>query len=91
MLIDQLEDLKAKIPDDQQPKEVRRTFRERLQQTLLNAFHLTQDMINLSKQEKKALDNYLYANYLIIQCKQAAVRVSPQTWEAIEARMLLVF
>ncbi|MCC5629391.1 hypothetical protein LC613_15480 [Nostoc sphaeroides CHAB 2801] len=47
-------------------------------------------MINLFKEEAKALENYLYANYLIIQCKQAAVRVSPQTWEAIEARMLLV-
>ncbi|MHC5721091.1 MAG: hypothetical protein ACYTX0_55995 [Nostoc sp.] len=26
----------------------------------------------------------------MIQCKQAAVRVLPTTWEAIEARMLLV-
>jgi hypothetical protein len=47
-------------------------------------------MINLSQEEIKALDNYLYANHLIIQCKEAAVRVSPTTWEAIEARMLLV-
>ncbi|MBH8563578.1 NACHT domain-containing protein [Nostoc sp. CENA67] len=91
MLIDQLEDLKAKIPDDQQSKEVRQAFRKHLQQTLLNAFHLTQDMVNFSKEEAEALNNYLYANHLIIQCKQAAVRVSPQTWEAIEPRMLLVF
>jgi hypothetical protein len=47
-------------------------------------------MVNLSEEEIKDLDKYLYANYLIIQCKEAAVRVSPTTWEGIEARMLLV-
>ncbi|MFN6518487.1 MAG: NACHT domain-containing protein [Nostoc sp. CreGUA01] len=46
--------------------------------------------LHLSLEEAKALGDYLYANHLIIQCKQAAVRVSPQTWETIEARMLLV-
>ncbi|WP_292711099.1 MULTISPECIES: hypothetical protein [unclassified Nostoc] len=90
MLIAQLEALKATLPDDKQPKEVHRAFAKRLQETLLNAFHLTPEMINLSEEEAKALGDYLYANHLIIQCKQAAVRVSPQTWEAIEARMLLV-
>ncbi|MBO1347094.1 MAG: hypothetical protein EBE86_006725 [Hormoscilla sp. GUM202] len=57
-------------------------------QALLDAFHLTDEMFNLSQTEAKALENYLYANDLIIQCKKAAVRVSPQTWEAIEHRML---
>ncbi len=61
-----------------------------LHENCCNAFNLSPQMINLFKEEAKALENYLYANYLIIQCKQAAVRVSPQTWEAIEARMLLV-
>jgi hypothetical protein len=90
VLIARLEALRAKVPDDQQPQEARRVFAERLQETLLNAFNLTSEMVNLSKEEAEALGDYLYANHLIIQCKQAAVRVSPQTWEAIEARMLLV-
>ncbi|MEH1891372.1 MAG: NACHT domain-containing protein [Nostoc sp.] len=90
VLIAQLEALKARIPDDKQPREVRLAFAKDLQETLLNAFNLTLEMIDLSEAEAKALGDYLYANYLIIQCKQAAVRVSPQTWEAIEARMLLV-
>lgn len=85
-----MEELKAKIPDDKQLKQVHQPFGECLQQALLNAFNLTTKMIDLSEEEAKALENYLYANHLIIQCKQAAVRVSPQTWEAIEARMLLV-
>lgn len=89
VLIDQLEKLKAKIPDDKQLKQVHQAFGQYLQQTLLNAFNLTSEMVSLSKEEVEALGDYLYANYLIIQCKQAAVRVSPQTWEAIEARMLL--
>ena len=85
-----MEVLKVKAPDEQKSQEVLGAFVKRLQQTLLNAFNLTQEMVNLSEEEAKALGDYLYANYLIIQCKQAAVRVSPQTWEAIEARMLLV-
>ncbi|MEH1838344.1 MAG: NACHT domain-containing protein [Nostoc sp.] len=89
-LVAKLKALKAKIPDDKQPTEARLAFAKQLQQTLLNAFNLTQEMVNFSKEEAKALENYLYATHLIIQCKQAAVRVSPQTWEAIEARMLLV-
>ena len=64
-------------------------FAKKLIETLLNGFNLTPEMVNLSDEEIKALDNYLYANYLIIQCKEAAVRVSPATWEAIEGRMLL--
>ena len=90
VLLAQLETLKDKIPDNQQPKEIRQAFAKELIETLLNGFNLTPEMINLSQEEIKALDNYLYANHLIIQCKEAAVRVSPTTWEAIEARMLLV-
>ncbi|MBD2507081.1 NACHT domain-containing protein [Nostoc muscorum FACHB-395] len=90
VLIAQLEVLKTTIPDEQQPEEVRRAFANRLQETLLNAFNLTLEMVNLSEEEAEALGDYLHANYLIMQCKQAAVRVSPQTWEAIEVRMLLV-
>lgn len=59
-------------------------------QPLLNASNLSPDIINLSQEKAKALKNYLYTSHLIIQCKQASVRVSPTTWEAIEARMLLV-
>jgi hypothetical protein len=90
VLIAQLEALKATIPDEKQPHEVRLAFAKHLQQTLLNAFNLTLEMIDLSESEANALENYLYANHLIIQCKQAAVRVLPTTWEGIEARMLLV-
>ena len=89
-LIARLEVLKAKVPDNKQPKEVRPAFAKQILQTLLKAFHLSPELVNLSEEEAQAWKNYFYANYLMVQCKEAAVRVSPKTWEAIEERMLLV-
>jgi hypothetical protein len=90
VLLPQLETLKAKISDDQQPKETRQAFAEQWRETLLKGFNLTPEMVNLSEEEINDLDKYLYANYLIIQCKEAALSVSKQIWETIETRMLLV-
>ncbi|MFM7364122.1 MAG: NACHT domain-containing protein [Cuspidothrix sp.] len=77
------------IPHHNQPEKVHQDFARNLIKTILEGFNLSPEMVDLSKKEINALDNYLYANYLIIQCKDAAVRVSPATWEAIEDRMLL--
>ncbi|MCY6491060.1 NACHT domain-containing protein [Leptolyngbya sp. GGD] len=44
----------------------------------------------LSQLDVRLLRDYLYANQLIIQCKETALRVSPQVWDAIESRMLTV-
>jgi hypothetical protein len=54
------------------------------------AFRLNPELVNLSEEEAEAWENYFYANYLMMQCKEAAVRVSPKTWAEIEERMLLV-
>jgi hypothetical protein len=90
VLIARLEALKAKAPDDKQLEELHRAFAKQISQTFLQAFRLSPEMVNLSVEEAQAWKNYLYANYLIIKCKESAVRVSPKTWEAIEERMLLV-
>jgi predicted NACHT family NTPase len=92
VLIARLEALKAKLPDHKQPEEVRRAFAEQFLQTLLKAFRLSPELVNLSEEEVQvqAWKNYFYANDLMMWCKEAAVRVSPKTWEAIEERMLLV-
>ncbi|MFO0099509.1 MAG: NACHT domain-containing protein [Aphanizomenon sp.] len=90
LLLAQLQTLKAKIPDDKQPEEVHLAFAKKFIETLLNGFNLTPEMVNLSEEEINDLDKYLYANYLIIQCKEAALSVSKQIWETIETRMLLV-
>ncbi|KYC34553.1 histidine kinase [Scytonema hofmannii PCC 7110] len=88
VLIARLEVLKAQLSDTQQP--LHRAVRERVVQTWFNTLRLNSDLIYLSEEEIEALKNYLYANSLLVQCKQAAVRISPTTWEAIEKRMLLV-
>ncbi|MBW4423055.1 MAG: hypothetical protein KME50_00945 [Nostoc desertorum CM1-VF14] len=90
MLIDELEKLETKIPDEEQPLEKRDIFFRHLGQTLLNTFNLSLDIISLSQLEVQLLLKYFYATNLIMHCKKASVRVSPQTWEAIETRMLLV-
>jgi hypothetical protein len=90
VLIARLEALKAQLPDNKQPEKVRRAFAKQILQTLLKAFRLSPELVNLSEEEAEAWKNYFYANYLMVQCKEAAVRVSPKTWEAIEERMLLV-
>ncbi|MFB2878720.1 NACHT domain-containing protein [Floridanema aerugineum] len=88
-LIARLKALKAQSPDDNEPLTVRQKFVERILETWLNALNLRPELINLSEEEAVTLKNYFYANNLILQCKQAAVRVSPKTWEGIEERMLL--
>ena len=84
-----MKQLKEQIPNDKAPIQVFKDFGKCIIQTWLEAFYLTSEMIDLSRSELDALDNYFYANLLMVQCKEAAVRVSKETWKAIEARMLL--
>jgi hypothetical protein len=89
-LIDQFETLKSKAPNNRQSSEVRRTFSAQIILTWCNALKLKTEWLNLSEAESNALINYFYANELMVQCKEAAVRVSPQLWDKIESRMLTV-
>ncbi|MEL7407343.1 MAG: histidine kinase, partial [Cyanobacteria bacterium J06558_2] len=88
-LISKLEELEQQIPNNSAGREVRKAFALRIIQTWLEAFHLKPEMVDLSKQEIAALDNYFYGNLLMVKCKNAAVRVSKETWQNIESRMLL--
>ena len=48
------------------------------------------EISSLSNIEVDQIDHYLYVLELIVRCKEAAVRVSPQVWEGIESRMVTV-
>ncbi|KAB8334554.1 NACHT domain-containing NTPase [Scytonema tolypothrichoides VB-61278] len=89
-LIKQLEAQKSHIYDGKQLQKERQKFAESLQESLFNAFNLTRKKVDLSEDEISRLDSYLYANSLIILCKQAALEVPSKIWEAIEERMLLI-
>ena len=47
-------------------------------------------MLFLAEEELHALEKYFYANELMVKCKEAAVRVSPQLWAEIEERMITI-
>jgi hypothetical protein len=89
-LITQLEELQKQLPDADQPEQIHLAFLDRFLDTWCNALYLNPEIVKLSEEEAEALRDYLSANHLIIQCKEAAVRISPKTWEEIESRMLLV-
>lgn len=89
ILTTQLQVMKSQVPAFNQPIEVRKAFADRIIQIWCNAIHLDRNLLNLSKSEIKILQDYFYANSLIVQCKNAAVRVSPHIWQQIEDLMLL--
>jgi hypothetical protein len=89
-LIAQLRELEKQLADSDQPEQIHLAFADRLVDTWCHALHLNPEILKLSKEEAEALRDYLSANLLIIQCKEAAVRISAKTWEEIESRMLVV-
>ncbi|WP_445173457.1 NACHT domain-containing protein [Microcoleus sp.] len=89
-LIAQLTALKDRFSDANQSDQIDLAFLDCLLDTWCNALHLNREIVKLSQEEARAVRDYLYANHLIIECKEAAVRISPKTWAEIESRMLLV-
>ena len=89
-LIAQLTALKDRFADANQSDPIDLAFFDCLLDTWCNALHLNREIVKLSNEEVKTLGDYLSANHLIIQCKEAAVRISAKTWEEIESRMLVV-
>jgi len=55
----------------------------------LEVFQLTEELITYNSEESEALENYLYSVDLLLKCKQEAARLSPATWDVIEAELLL--
>ncbi|MBW4471158.1 MAG: NACHT domain-containing protein [Stenomitos rutilans HA7619-LM2] len=82
--------LEAKPFGIPQSCEARSDLIESIRRTWYLALSLDSDWVDWSEAEAEALNHYLYANELIVRCKEAAVRVSPQVWAGIEERMLTV-
>jgi len=89
-LIAQLTALKDRFADANQSEQIYLAFLNCLVDTWCHALHLNPEILTLFEEEAEALGDYLSANLLIIQCKEAAVSISPKTWEEIESRMLVV-
>ncbi len=85
-----LEALHAQSPSYDQPFEIREAFRNKISRTWLQTLYLPAELNQISQQEVELLENYLYANLLMVQCKKIAIAVSLKTWEEIESRMLRI-
>lgn len=88
-LISQLEAMRLELPQNDCHL-IMETNSEKIWNLWINALNLEPEWLDLSQSEFVDLDNYLYANELMIRCKEAALRVSPQVWDEIESRMLTV-
>lgn len=88
-LVTQLKALESNFPNINQAQEIYREFARKLLQICIESFNFNKVLLNISETEGKIIEKYFYTSYLIIQCRKAAVRVSPQTWEMIETQMLL--
>jgi hypothetical protein len=84
--IKKLEGIKSQLPKDE--RQIQMDFGQSLIQIILTGFHLTYEMVALSKDEIQILDNYLDATRLLIECERAAVRRTPEVWSQIEERLL---
>lgn len=62
---------------------------EQVLSDFLEAFHLTQELITYNNEESQTLNKYLHSIDLLLKCKQEASRLSPATWNVIEAELLL--
>ncbi|MCY7392912.1 MAG: histidine kinase, partial [Leptolyngbyaceae cyanobacterium CAN_BIN12] len=89
-LIRQLKVLNLRSPDIRQSATVLQEFHMQVFHTWFSTLKLDPTWISLSTEELRKLDRYLYANWLLVRCKQAAVRVSHHTWAGIESRLLRV-
>lgn len=90
VLVTRLKELKQQAPDLRKPVPMLQDFHNAIFHTWFTTLKLDPNWISLSHEEHRRLERYFYANWLMVRCKQAAVRVSPQTWHSIEERMLRV-
>ena len=56
--------------------------------TWISVLGITNDMLAISHEEMESYIQYLRAVDLIVECKEAAVRVTPEIWKQIEDRLL---
>lgn len=89
-LISRLKGFREKLVNHQILPEARQDFAHEVLQTWCHSFSLDPELIKLSEAETKALGDYFYANLLMLRCKVAAVQLSPDVWQAIEQRILLI-
>ena len=89
-LPNQLQALKAKMPELLAPADEWLSYADGLEATWLQALGLTKEELSLSDEEWKCLADYLSAYELLPSCQQTSIGISRKAWEDLEARLLTI-
>jgi hypothetical protein len=89
-LVNTLETTQQKMSSETSSQRERANFADELTQAICHALEFPAEVANLSEESAKAIEKYLYGCGLLVQCKDAAVRVSPEVWQGIEDRLLTI-
>ncbi|MEM6253145.1 MAG: NACHT domain-containing protein [Cyanobacteria bacterium P01_D01_bin.156] len=87
-LFQALKNLQKDIPSRNASKVEIYAFRKKLSEAWFSVLELTEYEVRLSPTQYVVLANYLYICELMVRCKEAAIRVSPEVWEDIESHIL---
>lgn len=85
-----LENLKFETQNQDKTKKSLSAVNYEIVLSFFKNFNLDPKFVQISEQDIQQLNNYFYILELMVCCKEAAVRVSPQVWQGIESRMLTV-
>lgn len=93
MFIFQLKTLREQTPDSKDPfVGSRQEFLDKkIGSIWLQTLKLNPEVVKLSRNEVDNLTRYLYINRLILECKDSALRVSKNTWDNLQSRMLTLW
>ena len=90
VLLAKLDKISYSIPNWDAAYSIHKKFAEELIYIISQSLKMNLVELRLSNKEIEDLNKYFYANELIIQCKEVAVRVSPKVWNNIKSRILQV-
>jgi hypothetical protein len=86
----QIDYLKKHEPKKKVSRKEKNQYIKRYQDLFHSMFDTSRGILSLSEQEWRNLEKYLKVVKLILDCKDAAVRVSRTAWKQLEARLLTV-
>jgi len=89
-LITTLRLLERSAPSENSPLIEWRKFSQKILLCFFDNLKLDLENLRFSNKEAQELTAYFYILEMIVRCKKAAVRVSPQVWAGIESRMVTV-
>lgn len=89
-LINRLGKLRNRIPDPSDSQQKHMKFAKHIKQLSIVALELDPDLVELSSKEAADLKKYIYANRLLVECKNSAISIDKDQWNRIEDRMLTI-